>query len=161
MADRRIRRGAVQDGSLRDSTYEYIEEYQMVPASHNKNQYTQPHPLPRPDSPYQDMKSVGAGPPASASRLETLLQNMPSPRTNYTTVTTPGKPNNDVMHVTPGGSVVFQSRASDDSLGEGEYTTMNSVGTPAHQLEIARHPTTVPDNALPYNGQLNGQYNFS
>lgn len=137
----------------------------MVPASHKKNQYTQPYPHQRPDSPYQDMKSVGAGPPATSSRLEALLQTMPSQSTNYTIVPPPSKPNfvpnNDVMHVTPGGSVVFQSRASEDSLGEGDYTTMNAVGTPAHQLEIARHPTTVPNNALPYNGQLNGQYKFS
>ena len=153
----------VQDGSLRDSTYEYIEDYQMIPSS-RKNQYTQPRPLPRPDSPYQDMKSVGAG-TTSTSRLDTILHSMPSPRTNYTTVAPQNKPNpmpnNDIMHVTPGGSVVFQSRASEDSIGEGDYTTMNSLGTPAHQNEIAQLSNTVPENALPYNGQSNGQYKFT
>lgn len=141
--------------------YEYIEEYQMVSNS-RKNMYTQPRSLGRPDSPYQDMKSVGVASSTSATHLEAILQGMPSPGTNYIAVGPKEKPTatNNGMHVTPGGSVVYQSRTSDGSIGEGDYTVMNSAGTPA-QLELTRFSITVPENALPYEGQPNGEYKFT
>lgn len=145
----------------RDSTYEYIDDYQTVPQSSRKNQY-QPHyslrPLPRPDSPYQDMQATGSGAPVKAI----VNGSSPSMRANHFTDSTP---NNDIMHVTPGGSVVYRSRGVGSGGGspsaEGEYTAMSSVGAiVANEKEImaARQSVTLPENALPYNGQPNGEY---
>ena len=163
----------------RDSTYEYIDDYHTVPPGSRKNQYL-PHgyalrPLPRPDSPYQSMQAAETE--ASSSAAKTMINyHTHAPRSNNTTVpqTSEPVPNND-MHVTPGGSVVYTSRGSASSMGagsagagspsgEGEYTAMSSVGAVvANQKETmaARQSVTLPENALPYNGQPNGEYRFT
>jgi len=138
-------------GCQRDSTYDYIEDYQTVSCtSARKNQYLTHsvplHPLQqptRPESPYQAMNSVKPGCP---SALKSLPLN--------SDVSDSGDPQalNKDMHVTPGGSVVYRSRVSGSSTGEGDYTAMQSP---------TRSSVILPENALPYNGQPSGEYRFT
>lgn len=153
----------------RNSTYDYIEDYHVVPSA-RKNQYLMTaHPIPpqqpRSESPYQDMNSAKLGPAPPQPKTSGSLQNPQLPlqsnssfglQTSSNGNTTSQHPNND-MHVTPGGSVVYRSRGSASSSGEGDYTTMQSP----KQQELARHSVTLPENALPYNGQSNGEYKFT
>lgn len=143
------------DVGERDSTYEYIKEI-----TSGRNQYTQSIPLnqqpilyPRPESPYQDMKSANPG--ASPSRLKKLRLPQETKPPQNTFVGSPQNgtnpiqsPNND-MHVTPGGSVVYRSRGS---VGEEDYTDMSS----SQQV-----PCQSTESTLPYNGQPNGEYRFT
>lgn len=149
-------------GCQRDSTYDYIEDYHVVPSA-RKNQYlasANPIPMhqqqPRSESPYQDMNSAKAGP--STSQTKTLgnsssLDIQQGPNGN---ASLPQYPNND-MHVTPGGSVVYRSRGSANSSTDGDYAAMQSP----RQRDLARCSVTLPENALPYNGQPNGEYKFT
>lgn len=169
------RHGRAECADQVDSTYEYIDDYQTVPS--RKNQYVMPHlhqqREARPESPYQDMQSVD---PTSSKNFHACNLTYTAPPTSmghYNHAPDP-TPNND-MHVTPGGSVVYRSRGSARSTeppavesgagpGEGEYTAMSSVGAvAANHKEIMAGPlsVTVPENAPPYNGQLNGEYRYT
>ena len=146
-------------GCQRDSTYEYIEDYHVVP-SPRKNNYFASHPIPlsqlqqpRSESPYQDMSSAKAAPSPSHTKTFELLHgaDQPSPAA-------PEVPNNDML-VTPGGSVVYRSRGSANSSTEDDYAVMQSPGQQRDQL--ARCSVTLPENALSYNGQPDGKYTFT
>lgn len=142
----------------RDSTYEYIEDYQEITSG--RNQYTQSIPLnhppvfyPRPESPYQDMKSADPGASPSCIKKFHLPQETKLPQNTLVDSPQNGtnpiqSPNND-MHVTPGGSVVYRSRGS---VGEEDYTDMSSS---------QQTPCQPTENTLPYNDQPNGGYRFT
>ena len=143
------------DVGERDSTYEYIEDYQEITSG--RNQYTQSIPLhqepmfyPRPESPYQDMKSADPG--TSPSRLKKICLPQETKPPQNTFIGSPENgtnpiqyPNND-MHVTPGGSVVYRSRGS---VGEEDYTDMSS----SQQMPCQSTERTLP--------QPNGEYRFT
>lgn len=142
--------GQDRGANCRDSTYDYIDDYNTIPSTH-KNNYLFPgniplHQQPRPESPYQDMKAADTSTHYTSAPQVSLNSKIP----------TPVPPNNN-MHVTPGGSVVYRSRGSGSSVGEGDYSSMNSIGTPARQqelpLELLQHSVTLPENAVAHNSQ--------
>lgn len=153
---RSSRRENTANGCQGDPAYEYIEEYHVVPSA-RKNNYFSSHPVPlsqqqqhqsRSESPYQDMSSAKAGP--SLPHTKTHDAEQPSCNAAFPV------PNNDML-VTPGGSVVYRSRGSASSSTEGDDSGMQSP----RSRDLARCSVTLPENALPYNGQPNGEYVFS
>ena len=89
--------------------------------------------LRRSESPYQDMNSAKSGTSPSQPKNFGLKSTSSSGGTTQT-------PNNDIiMHVTPGGSVVYRSREPACSV----------EGQSPNQQELARSSVTLPENALP------------
>lgn len=165
----------------RESSYDYVDDYHVVPSA-RKNQYLTnthssslppPRPelpsQPRPESPYQDMNSAKADPSLLQPKTFGLVHN-PQPLAASSSPQhpasgdTPQLPHND-MAVTAGGSVVYRSRTPGGSMVyctagsmtiEPEYTAMRSPGR-----NTPRSSITLPENVLPYNGQPSGEYIFT
>lgn len=162
-----LRAAALGDHRGPECTYETIEDYHTVPSSTRKNQYELNKPLPtsrsRPESPYQNMKSADAS-SSSNQKVRHVLHD-PLAASHYTMppsapLAVPKQLNTD-MHVTPGGGVVYLCRGSGGAGGEDMYMAMDGAGTRSSQQEMARLSVTLPDNTLPYNGQVNGEYRLS
>ena len=148
-----------------DCTYECIDDYQIVATSTCKNQYQKnmPHSssLPaRSESPYQPMKAAETESSTNMNKLSAFHDPLAPPHyitTPCTMLPLQLEPNNNIQGTGPG-----QFYRESVGLGsEDSYIAMGEAEEPISQKERAHLSLVLSDTALPYEGQVNGEYRLS